>query len=163
MRAIRYGAVNIGFIAIYNCLSQSAMRAIRYGVGCWYGCCTDARSQSAMRAIRYGENQENCFIDPGKFRRNPLCVQLDMELQISDYADWQLPKSQSAMRAIRYGAKERSYTGTLGALSQSAMRAIRYGVRDIDAIQRTLNESRNPLCVQLDMESGIFFFGSIIL
>ena len=54
------------------------MRAIRYGetMGSWS--LVVFQSQSAMRAIRYGVGNDD--IEPViEIGRNPLCVQLDME------------------------------------------------------------------------------------
>ena len=61
-------------------------------------------SQSAMRAIRYGEVHFNNDSNESKICRNPLCVQLDMESPLT-LGSFMLIRSQSAMRAIRYGDK----------------------------------------------------------
>ena len=60
-------------------------------------------SQSAMRAIRYGVCCKMKIMWAFKICRNPLCVQLDMEFASMNVAMLHLA-SQSAMRAIRYGA-----------------------------------------------------------
>ena len=60
-------------------------------------------SQSAMRAIRYGERTNVFQRKAKKVSRNPLCVQLDMELLLPLIPIRCATKSQSAMRAIRYG------------------------------------------------------------
>ena len=81
MRAIRYGAV-CEFVHRGNPnVSQSAMRAIRYGAYKDFLNAIPFESQSAMRAIRYGVQvifrkllAEEC--------RNPLCVQLDTEIEV---------------------------------------------------------------------------------
>ena len=55
------------------------------------------------------------------------------------------------MRAIRYGEYPDEPIDEINFVSQSAMRAIRYGERQTEK-ETARAESRNPLCVQLDME-----------
>ena len=61
-------------------LSQSAMRAIRYGAENESSPrLHSVVSQSAMRAIRYGGKRKLATWYSTVGGRNPLCVQLDME------------------------------------------------------------------------------------
>ena len=106
--------------------------------------------QSAMRAIRY-RAVKNISMIYSRFRFNPLCVQLDIEVA----TDW-LTKTtsemfQSAMRAIRYRAGMLFRLRLLCAKFQSAMRAIRYRAK-LKMQKEEADVGFNPLCVQLDIE-----------
>ena len=133
MRAIRYRAcITSGGGGGLGSRFQSAMRAIRYRV-CENGMVVpeQAMFQSAMRAIRYRVDYKGFHVGAQK-SFNPLCVQLDIELDGINNSD------------LTHGF-------------QSAMRAIRYRVFWVLSILvDVLFISFNPLCVQLDIETCYF-------